>query len=147
MSEGSKYFDSRESFIETMDLLLGALKSDPVVGADVAKMKIVIRFEYTDPETSVTINGRDMPATEGDYLSYEWDTEEPEPDVVMQNTADFALRFWQGKENAMLAMASGSLKAKGNIAKAVSLIPAIKPAFKMFPKLLRENGKKHLALR
>ena len=147
MAKKSKYFKSREEFVEVMTALFDRLKSDPKVGPDVAKSKIVVRFEYKNPDATVTINGRDKPANPGDYISYEWDATSPDPDVIMSNSADFCHRFWHGKENAVLAIATGKLKAKGNVAKALALLPAIRPAYKMFPKVLNEMGRGDLALR
>jgi 2-oxoisovalerate dehydrogenase E1 component len=142
----SKYFKSREEFVKVMTALCERLKSDPKVGADVAKANVIVRFEYSDPDAAVTINGRDKPETPGDFISYCWDSKTPEPDVVMINSADFSHRFWHGKENPMLAIAMGKMKTKGDAAKALALLPAIKPAFKIYPEVLKELGRKDLVL-
>jgi len=142
----SKYFKNRDEFVSVMTTLFDKLKSDPKVGPAVAKEKIVVRFEYSDPDASVTINAKDKPADPKDFISYEWDTKSPEPDVIMSNSADYCLRFWQGKENPVLSIATGKLKAKGNVAKALGMLPAIKPAYKMFPEILKGMGRRDLVV-
>ncbi len=142
----SKYFKNRDEFVSVMTTLFDKLKSDPKVGGAVAKEKIVVRFEYHDPDASVTINAKDKPADAKDFISYEWDSKSPEPDVIMSNSADYCLRFWQGKENPVLSIATGKLKAKGNVAKALAMLPAIKPAYKMFPEILKVTGRRDLVV-
>jgi len=142
----SKHFKNKDEFVKVMTVLYEKLKSDPVVGAAVAKEKIIVRFEYHDPDASVTINAKDKPADPKDFISYAWDVKTPEPDVIMMNSADYCLRFWQGKENPVLSITLGKLKAKGNVAKALSLLPAIKPAYKMFPEILKGMGRKDLVV-
>jgi 2-oxoisovalerate dehydrogenase E1 component len=142
----SKYFKSRDEFVTVMTALFEKLKSDPKVGPAVAKDKIVVRFEYRNPDASVTINAKEKPANPKDYISYAWDDKCTPTDVVMSNSADYCLRFWQGKENPVISIAMGKLKATGNVAKALSLLPAIKPAYKMFPEILKEMGRKDLII-
>jgi len=38
------------------------------------------------------------------------------------------------------------MKTKGDAAKALALLPAIKPAFKIYPEVLKELGRKDLVL-
>ncbi|HOX27826.1 MAG TPA: SCP2 sterol-binding domain-containing protein [bacterium] len=142
----SKYFKNKDEFVKTLTALFERLKSDPKVGPDVAKAKIAIRFEYSDLGVSVLINGRDKPADPKDYLSYEWDGKSTEPDVTMSNSADFCHRFWHGKENPVMAIALGKIKIKGDAAKAMALLPAIKPAYKIYPQVLKEIGRSDIAL-
>lgn len=142
----SKHFKNKEEFVQVMTVLFDKLKSDPTVGRDVKKSNLIVRFEYHDPDATVTIDAKNPPANPGDFISYAWDVTSPEPEVVMSNSADFCLRFWQGKENPVLAMAFGKLKAKGNVAKALALLPAIKPAYRMFPKILKDMGRGNLVV-
>jgi len=142
----SKYFKNKEDFVKVMTPLFDKLKTDPTVGPAVAKEKIIVRFEYNDPDASVTINAKDKPADPKEFLTYAWDVKTPEPDVIMSNSADYCLRFWQGKENPVLSITLGKLKAKGNVAKALGMLPAIKPAYKMFPEILKQSGRKDLVV-
>ena len=144
----SKYFKSREEFIEVIDSLIGNMKYHDKVGAAVARAKVVVKFEYSNPEASVTVNAKERPSDPKAYFEYSFDeTGGPKPDVTFTSSADYALRFWQGKENAAMSLATGKLKAKGNPAKALALLPAIKPTFKIFPKILKEAGREHMIVR
>ncbi len=140
----SKYFKSREEFVNVMTTLFDKLKSDPRVGPAVAKEKMIARFDYHDPDASVTINAKDKPADEKDYISYTWDDKSTAADFVLSNSADYCLRFWQGKENPVISIAMGKIKATGNVSKALGMLPAIKPAYKIFPEVLKEMGRKDL---
>jgi len=142
----SKYFKSKEEFVEVMTALFEKLKYDPKIGPDVKRSNIIIRFEYHDPDATVTIDAKNTPADPKAYVSYAWDVKSPEPEVIMSNSGDFCLRFWQGKENPVLAMTLGKLKARGNVTKALALLPAIKPAYKLFPKILKDMGKGHMVV-
>lgn len=142
----SKHFKSKEEFVQVMTALFEKLKYDPQIGPDVKKSNLIIRFDYHDPDASVTIDAKNAPADPKAFVEYAWDAKTPEPEVVMSNSGDFCLGFWQGKENPVLAMTFGKLKAKGNITKAMALLPAIKPAYKAFPKILRDMGKGNMVL-
>jgi len=144
----SKYFKSKEEFLEVMTALLDHMKYHDQVGGAVARSKIIVEFVYKDPEASVTINARQRPADdEKAYFAFEFDDKETKPDVSFTSSADFGLRFWQGKENPVLSLATGKLKAKGDAAKALALLPAIKPAFKIFPGILRDMGRENMIVK
>jgi len=44
------YFDSIETMFKVYDVFLRKVVSDPSVGAKLAKSKVKIRFNYTDPK-------------------------------------------------------------------------------------------------
>lgn len=139
-------FKSKEEFKEVMTTLIDRLKYDQKVGSDIAKSEIIIKFEYTDPDVSVTINAKDKPAEETAYFDYAWDDAATKPEVTLTSSANYSLRFWQGKENVVMSITLGKLKANGNMTKALALLPAIKPAYKIFPEILKEKGRKDLVV-
>ena len=55
--------------------------------------------------------------------------------------ADVAHEFWMGKVNVPMAIMSGKIVSKGPTPKALALLPAIKPAYAMYPQVLQEVGK------
>lgn len=143
---GKAKFKSREEFVDIMTTLIDKLKYDPKVGGDIAKAEIIIKFEYTDPDVSVTINAKDKPADEKAFFEYVWDDAATKPEVTLTSSANYSLRFWQGKENVIVSITLGKLKANGNMTKALALLPAIKPAFDMFPGILKDKGRKDLVV-
>jgi hypothetical protein len=70
---------------------------------------------------------------EGQHLRWEWsDAVDWEAEVEMAMDSDVANRYFQGKENIALALARRRIKSKGNVKKALALIPVTKPVFERY---------------
>lgn len=134
------YFDNIEQMYEVYEKFLEMVLSDPSVGGKLQKSKVKIRFNYSDPEGSVFLNFADTPEKEGMFGSYKLGECDDEADVTMTQSADFSHRFWQGKENAVTALAMGKIKASGAVQKAMGLVTAIRPTFKMYKTVLKDLG-------
>jgi putative sterol carrier protein len=134
------YFESIEQMYEVYEKFLKMVVSDPVVGAKLAKSKVKIRFNYTDPDGSILLNFADPPKEEGAFGSFVLGDIDDIADVTMAQTADFSHRFWQGKENAITALAMGRIKASGAVQKAMGLVTAIRPTYKMYKSVLKDMG-------
>ena len=115
-------------------------KMDPKVGPKIAKSKIVIQFRYTEPDAMTTVNAKDKPTQENAYVDVIQGDCDLNADVSMSMKADVAHQFWLGKINLVSALAKGEIKATGPIPKILKLLPAIKPLYDEYPKILRENG-------
>ncbi|UCD57158.1 MAG: SCP2 sterol-binding domain-containing protein [Candidatus Hydrogenedentota bacterium] len=133
------YFKDDQHFYQVYEEFLKRVLADPSVGSKLAKSNVKIRFNYTDPEATILLNFSDPPA-EGMYGSYELGNSGAEADVTMTQSADFSHRFWQGKENAVTSLASGKIKASGEIQKAMALVTAIRPTFLMYKNVLKDLG-------
>ena len=133
-------YESIEQMYEVYEKFLKVVISDPGVGGKLAKSKVKIRFNYTDPEGTILLNFADPPEKEGDFGSYVIGKSDDLADVTMTQSADFSHRFWQGKENAITALAMGKIKASGAVQKAMGLVTAIRPTFKMYKGVLKEMG-------
>jgi putative sterol carrier protein len=140
------YFDSIETMFKVYEVFLKKVISDPSVGAKLAKSKVKIRFNYTDPEGTIFLNFADPPEEEGVFGSYKLGDVTAEADVTMTQTSDFSHRFWQGKENAITALAMGKIKASGKVQKAMGLVTAIRPTFRMYKGVLKELGHEDLII-
>ena len=140
------YFDSIETMFKVYEVFLRKVISDPSVGAKLAKSKVKIRFNYTDPEGTLFLNFADPPEEEGTFGSYKLGDDTDEADVTMTQTSDFSHRFWQGKENAITALAMGKIKASGKVQKAMGLVTAIRPTFRMYKGVLKELGHEDLII-
>jgi len=134
-------FNDKAEFEDVLGALVESLVQDPSVGPKLARSKLIVRLEFTDPDTQITMNFKDtLPAGQ----NYVWGDTPWEPDVAFRQPAEFSNRFWQGKVNVLVALAKRQVSARGNIAKALALVPAIQPAFRIYPQVLRRLGKSHL---
>lgn len=98
---------------------------------------VVLRVNYTEPDATITV---DMPNKEvetgGDSTKV--------PNVELFMTADTGNRFWLGKVNLSVAMARGTVRAKGPVPKLLKLIPTAKELFPEYEKMLVEAGRDDL---
>lgn len=140
-------FRDSDEMYKVHSALLDNLAAHPDIGPKLAESKLIIRFEVSDPEGVITVNCRDEPSEEGRYVSYILGACDLEPDITFVNSSDFSHEFWQGKINVMAALMSGKTKAKGSIPNALKLLPIIKPAFKLYPEILKEIGREDLIIK
>jgi hypothetical protein len=107
---------------------------DPAVGEKLLASGIVIRFNYSDPEAVVLVD-----CSGDEVLVRRGDTESP-AEVEMSMKAVVAHRFWFGKVNLTKALARREMTARGPIPKILKLLPAIRPAYDLYPQYLRDHG-------
>jgi hypothetical protein len=98
------------------------------------KSKMIIRFKYSDPDLVVVI---DCSGDKAEVRPHDTDTKEI---VEMTMSSDIAHRFWFGMVNLTKALTRKEMVAKGPIPKVLKLLPAIKPAYAMYPQYLEANG-------
>jgi hypothetical protein len=106
--------------------------SDKLAGSGV-----VLRIHYTDPDATITV---DMPNKEVETGG----SSTKEPNVELFMTADTGNKFWLGKVNLSVAMARGTVRAKGPVPKLLKLIPTAKELFPEYEKMLTEAGRDDL---
>lgn len=134
-------FKDSAQFYDTIGELMDRAKTDPVIGAKIAKSGVIIQFRYTDPEAVTTVDAKTKPPTQPGALVdvYNGPTN-LKPDIEMTMTADVAHQFWQGKVNLVEALARKKILLKGNQLKVLGLLPAVEPLYKRYPELLKEKG-------
>lgn len=133
-------FASEQEVYETLGRLFQELMDDPELGERFRQADTIVRYEYTEPDSVITVMLRD---TDGDRVILgETDVE---PEVTMMMSADTAHRFWLGEVNVTVALARGQIKAKGPVAKILKLVPLAKPAFPRYAAQLEEQGRGDLA--
>jgi hypothetical protein len=115
-----------------------SLKPHPEIGPSVARSGILVRFNYRNPEASITIDAT------GPEIEYDMGPSDRVAQVEMSMEADFAHMFWLGKANLVSALTRRKVFAKGAVHKATKLLPILLPAFKLYPEYLRERGLSHL---
>jgi putative sterol carrier protein len=98
---------------------------------------VVLRVHYTDPDAVVTV---DMPnkAVETGASST------AVPNVELFMSADMGNKFWLGKVNLTVAMAKGTVRAKGPVAKLIKLIPQAKNLFPEYRMMLEAEHRQDL---
>ncbi len=130
-------FQSTEELYRVMEDLWMWIKNNPTISDQLLKSKLVVRFNYRNPDGSLTVdgsNGRELVITAGDCLK--------KPDVQMDMQSDFAHQFWLGKVNVPTALLSGQLRSKGPVNKALALLPAVRPAWQVYPQIAETRLKK-----
>ncbi len=124
------YFHSTQHLHEVLGGFFTMLGQDAEMGPRLLDSKLILRFHYKNPDTSITVNltGSDL------QLAYD-DTATP-ADVEMWMDADIAHRFWLGELSLPIALARRQIKARGPIPKILKLLPIIKKAYTLYPAYL-----------
>ena len=127
-------FESSEKFEEVLGGFFRQLANTPSIADKLLASKLIIRFRYTDPDLVLLVD------CSGDTIDVRPGDTETEAEVEMSMSADIAHKFWFGKVNLMAALTRRQMVAKGPIPKIMKLLPAIKPAYAIYPTYLQENG-------
>ena len=141
-------FKDKAEFKKVFDRLFHLMSTDSEVGPKLRAAKSPQRFEFTD--VGMTLNVRDADeksAGRGQHLVWIWGNEKCdwEPLVTLQMTTDVANRYFQGKQNIAVSVATEQIVIKsGDMAKTLSLIPLTAPIYKKYQKMLKDDGLEHL---
>lgn len=128
------YFKSSKQLQEVLGGFFERLFEDKQIGPKLKNAKLKLQFHYTDPKLSIACD------TGADPVEILFDKEDFKPDVQLSMKADVAHRFWHGKVNLIAALTRREIVAKGPIPKILKLLPAIKPAYQLYPKYLEEKN-------
>ena len=132
------YFRDADHLYLVLDQLFRRLSQQPEIVAALTAGRFVLRFRYTEPEGQVTVDLR------GPGLTWVFGETDLQPELEMIQSADTAHLFWLGRLNVARAIATRKVVSRGPVAKALKLLPAIKPAFPIYLQLLREEGHEEL---
>lgn len=111
---------------------------DPEIGPKMAATGIVVKFEFTDPETDLVVDMAKQEVGDGTGMA--------EPAATMKMTADLGSAYWQGKVNLPLSMARGKIKVDGNVASLLKLAPLGKKLFPKYVASLEAAGREDLVV-
>jgi hypothetical protein len=132
-------FGSSEEFRKVMDRTFELMSTDPEMGPKLRDARTPQRFEFPDLDLVVNITAADE-VEGGRHLRWEWsDAVGWDADVEMIMDSEVANRYFQGKENIAVALARRRIKSKGNIKKALELIPITKPVFARYREMLERD--------
>jgi hypothetical protein len=130
------HFANTDELNGVMEALWQRIKADPEMSKQLIATKLIVQFKYRDPDGLLTID-----CSDGQNMHIISGKTSLKPVIEMSMKADVAHEFWLGKVNVPLAIMAGKIQSKGPTPKALALLPAIKPAYAMYPQVLQEAGK------
>ena len=132
-------FRSASEFREVLDQTYEIMSTDEEMGPALRDAETPQRFEF--PDLDLVVNVTFAPEVrDGQHLRWEWSDEvDWDPEVGMKMDSDVANRYFQDKENIALAIARRRIKTSGNVKKALSLLPIVKPVFPRYRALVEES--------
>lgn len=129
-------FTSTDELQQVMSELWAEIKNTPDMAQKLIDSKLVVQFRYREPEGLMTIDCAD-----GVEMKIHVGQTEIKPVIEMSMKADIAHEFWLGKVNVPMALMMGKIVSRGPTPKALALLPVIKPAYHIYPKVLETRGK------
>ena len=132
-------FANADDMWKVMGPLWERIKADPQMGPDLLQSGLIVQFRYRDPELILTIDSsdrQDMKIINGAGPN--------KPTIVMSMKADVAHEFWLGKVSVPVAILTGKIASVGPTAKALALLPLIRPAFPIYAQILKDRGQSTL---
>jgi putative sterol carrier protein len=133
------YFKDAQEVYDTIGKLFVDIVEDEELAPKFRKANTIVRYEYSDPESVITVR-----LQEGQPGNVDFGESDMEPEVTMTMEADTAHRFWLGNVNVTVALARGQIKAKGPVAKILKLVPLTKPIFPRYKAELEAQGRQDL---
>lgn len=132
-------FDDEEMVYQLLGRFMQQVVADKALSNKLLKSKLVVQFVYEEPHATITIDASKLPIA----ISF-GEVSDKKIDVVMSMRADFAHEFWLGNASIVSALSKRQVKSKGDVSKAVRLLPIIKPAHAMYQTFLLSNGNSNL---
>jgi hypothetical protein len=129
-------FQDTTDLYNAMEELWTWIKNDPEVSEKLLSSRLVVRFTYKNPEGSMTVDGSD-----GNELKIIFGDTDKEPVIEMLMNSDLAHEFWLGKVNVAVALMTGKIVSRGPVNRALALLPAVRPAYQIYPNIAARLGK------
>jgi putative sterol carrier protein len=133
------YFKDEQEVYETIGRLFCELAEDEELAARFRSADTIVQYEYSEPDSLITVRLQQGEPTEVDFGQTEMD-----PEVTMSMKADVAHRFWLGKVNVTMAIARGEIRPQGPAAKILDLVPLTKPVYPRYKAMLEQQGRNDL---
>jgi hypothetical protein len=133
------YFKDADDVYATIGKLFVELTADDELGPKFRKANTIVRYEYSNPDSAITLR-----LQEGEPGDVDFGDSEMDPEVTMSMEADTAHKFWLGDVNVTVALARGQIKARGPVAKILKLVPLTKPVFPRYKAQLEAQGRTDL---
>lgn len=121
---------------ELLDAVLQAVNLDPDAGPRLRAAAAPLRFEFTDPELTLTLT----PAADGGLA---WDfsgSSEVRPRLRLSMESDFANRLLQGRESPAVAIVRGRLRTRiEDVGAALCFFGGARPFFAHYREIVAES--------
>jgi putative sterol carrier protein len=122
------YFKDADELYEYVGGVFRRAGEDPEVGPKLRAANITAQFNYTDPDSTLTVKfGEPYEVIDGGV--------DENADIKMTMPADIAHKYWRGEYNFAVGLAKGQVKAKGPINKILKLVPITKPLFPIYKEM------------
>ena len=136
-------FSDTENMYDILGGFYNKMGEDSGLSNALLSSGLKVRFVYTNPDGYLTIDSSGTQVKvyrgkDGDHVNL---------DVEMTLSADLAHYFWHGLVNAVQALTRREITTKGNLPKAMALLPILTPAYDLYPKFLMERGLGKLVVR
>jgi len=132
-------YKSREEFEAILSRLWDKILQSLEIMESIGGVKIIVKFRYTDYPSTLYIDNT------GETIHYYWNHHEDlRADVEMILSSETSHKFWMETLNVPMAIAGRKIIPKGSVQKALKLLPALKPAFAIYPSVLQEFGRDDL---
>ena len=138
-------FASKEEFVEIFEKLWELIEAHPKVGPDLKKAQAPHRFTFTDLDLEFNVTYSEE---EGRNLRWCWGREgcDWEPLVSLTMNSETANKYFQGKENVMMAVTFGRIKLAGPMSTILKLAPVTRPIEPEYREMLAREGRDDLVL-
>lgn len=112
--------------------------ADDELGPRFAESGVVLQLNYSDPDSQVLVDMPNRKVFKGDLGGA------PDPAVEMFMKADVGHKFWLGEVNISVALAKGTMRAKGPVPKILKLVPLAKELFPRYRAMIEAEGRHDL---
>lgn len=140
-------FKDAAEFKTVFEQIFRLMNDHPKIGRSLRDAKAPHRFEITDFGVVFTVTfAPPEDEAQGRFLRWGWESDgfDAEPMIIMKMASHVANRFFQGKENIALAVASGRVKLRGPLSKILELAPVTRPVYPVYREWLATEGYEHL---
>ena len=140
-------FNGPDEFKRVFGQIFQLMNDHPKIGRALRDAKAPHRFEITDLDLVFNVTWA-PPEDEaaGRFLRWGWESDgfTAEPLITMKMASEVANRFFQGRENIALAIATGRVKLHGPLSKILELAPITRPVYPAYREWLATEGYEHL---
>ena len=138
------FFKDAEDLYTCIGGLFDWARTNPDLGKKLRDTGLVIRMNYTDPDSTITIDCANDPKEKGAYVTWTRGDGGLTPEVEFSMKGDVGHKFWLGKVNLLVALTKRDVVAKGPIFKVMKILPILKPLYEQYPKILEKKGRAEL---
>lgn len=130
-------FATTEELYDVLTPFYESLTTDPEIGPKFVKANTSFRINHTGPEGVFLLDATQDPAvlTVGDEAL----AGDPAVDLTM--SGDDGHKFWLGKLNLPVALATRKIKVSGGVTSLMGLVPALAPAYDKYKAYLATLGR------